>query len=291
MESWVVTKEESGLKLLEFLSKKFPSLSNRSLKRAIEQNCCQVNQRTERFASFILGFGDKVSLNLKTSVRQESFTFEPNRVLFNDLDLLVYNKPPGIASDSKELLQVLQKQYGDLILSHRLDRDTTGALIFAKKRAVYDKICILFHNHLVKKKYLALVSGVPKKISGKIDNFLGPKHRYEGQTIYGEVAEKQGGAHAITEWELKEQNGKLAILLCTPITGRTHQIRVHLSQLGYPIVGDYQYGYKQLGKSYPSRYFLHAESLNFPHPISGEPVYVKAPIPEDFLQQYNNPLT
>jgi len=268
---WQVTTEESGLSLITFLRKKLPEHSARALKKLIESNACLVNRRTERFSSFALAPGDQVVL--LTEIQPEKVKeFEESRILFEDQSLLIYNKPPGINSDQ------LSKE---LILVHRLDRDTSGVLIFAKTETIFEKMKHLFKQHLVKKSYLAIVDGIPKKAQGTIENELALKHRYQGQSLWGSVAKGKGQV-AITRWKKEKSGNDASLLRCWPITGRTHQIRVHLSELGHPILGDYQYGRRFHSPYRPTRCLLHAESIEFPHPVTGQMLHMVAPVPDDF---------
>lgn len=283
MPSWEVSHSESGTKLLAFLKSKLgDAYSARQLKKAIENNSCQINQRFEHFATANLGEGDLVNFQESALLATESiFKLEKNRILYEDAALLAYNKPAGITSDDTDLIQALQQKAADLMLVHRLDRDTTGVLLFAKSKDVLDGMTALFKKRLVAKTYLALVDGTPAKPSGLVDNHLGALHRYQGQTMWGSV-EKPKGLHAITEWQCEKKLSKASLLRCSPRTGRTHQIRVHLSEMGHPILGDSQYGKKFNCNYRPSRCLLHALEISFAHPLSGQKITIKAPLPEDF---------
>lgn len=281
MNSWNVNKDLSGIKLLDFLKLKLgPQLSARQLKKALDDNSCQVNHRTERFSSFQLGTGDLVTFQNNTKTIN-SLTFDPNRILFENARLLIYNKPCATTSDNPEFLKIIQRDLPYLALTHRLDRDTTGALIFAKTKSALQMMEELFKKRLVQKSYLAIVDGIPKSSSGTIDNYIGPLRRYQGQTIHGEIPPPTG-LHAITEWKCQQRGKKASLIQCFPKTGRTHQIRVHLNSINHPILGDHQYG-KQFQCSYqPNRYLLHAESIAFIDPQTENYLHVTAPIPLDF---------
>lgn len=278
-----VLPTETGSTLLAFLKSKFgTTYSARQLKRAIEENLCQVNGRTERFASYPLGSGDSVTIaidNLSNTSKLPSFDLD--RILFEDDAILIYNKPPGTPSDNPELLSTLQRDLPYLALAHRLDRDTTGALLFAKSPKVLKQIESAFKKRLINKQYLALVDGAPRQMSGTIDNFLGEKRRYQGQTLWGEVS-KELGQHAITAWECLHKGKDASLVQCTPLTGRTHQIRVHLSGIGHPILGDFQYGRQFRCAFKPKRILLHAYAISFMHPVTGQEFNIQAPLPEDF---------
>jgi RluA family pseudouridine synthase len=281
---WTVTHAESGSKLLAFIKSKMgDDHSARYLKRAIESNLCQINGRTERFASSVIGEDDIVTLALEELVTSKPFVVESSRILYEDADLFAYNKPAGYSSEGQDLLQAMKKHNPSLILLHRLDRDTTGVLLFAKNASTQAAILALFKKHWIHKEYLALVDGVPEQNSGTIDNFLGKVHVYEGQAIWGEVSSRQG-LHAVTVWQCEQKGANAALLRCFPKTGRTHQIRVHLSSLGHPILGDYQYGRHFSCTYHPLHHLLHAVEIHFTHPSTGEKVEIKAPLSEEFSQ-------
>jgi RluA family pseudouridine synthase len=296
MKNWIVTKEESGIKLIEFLKNKLgASVSIRQIKKALDDNHCKINQRVERFGSFTLGLGDKVLFaDIQIDAKETApLIFELDRCLFDDQDFLIYNKPSNIPSDSPLLLKTLQRDLPYLVLTHRLDRDTTGALVFAKNKDALHVLSDLFKNRQVSKQYLAIVDGIPKQSRGKIDNFIGPLKRYQGQTIHGELPPPHG-LQAITHWHLEKAGKDCSLIQCSPKTGRTHQIRVHLSGINHPILGDFQYG-KHFKCTYrPNRYLLHAEMIAFTNPRNGQEIRVQAPLSSDFKiainQLFNRPL-
>lgn len=266
------------MKLLDFIALHLKSVSKKQIKRLIETNHCLVNQKMERFASAQVFSGDEVQFEAKNLSKP---TFQAKHILFEDPYLLVYNKPAGVATDPKGVLELL-KPHGRFFLTHRLDKDTSGALILAKSSEVEEKMMEAFSSRQVKKEYLALVDGTPKGKEGVIENTLGKIGAFSGQTLYGKVA--QGGKHAKTIW----RRGKRGSLLhCYPETGRTHQIRVHLSEMGHPILGDYQYGKAFKSPLRPPRHMLHAYRLTFSHPVTGILLKIQAPIPKDFQEAMN----
>lgn len=280
---WEVIPEESGNKLQQFLKNKLPqTYSARAIKRAIEGNQCRVNGHVEKFASYTLGTGDIVQFEV---LEQEKILvqFESKRVLYEDNVLIAYNKPSGIASDDPQLLTIVQRQLPFLKLIHRLDRDTTGILLFAKDAAFLEQMILLFRQRKVHKEYLAIVDGEPSRDSGTIENALGEIRRYQGQVVWGPVA-KSKGLYAHTEWECLLRGKKAAFLRCIPTTGRTHQIRVHLSGIGHPILGDHQYGRQFVCAYQPRRCLLHAEKMTFRHPLTEEKLELDAELPADFQE-------
>lgn len=280
MFEWIVPPEDSGKKLINFLTQRLGSnYSARQIKRILESNQCQINGRVERFASVEIAQGDHIILNIIEQKKEKPLEFDPQRVLFEDEWLLVYNKPAGVNSDENGILRLLKTKYKTIQLIHRLDRDTTGILLFAKNQNCFEKMVQEFRAYQVKKGYIAIVDGIVKKKSGTIENLLGKKHVFEGQTVWGEV--KKDGLLAITEW-VKIKEGKNATFLhCFPKTGRTHQLRVHFAAMGHPILGDYQYCKKFTCPYLAPRYLLHAFQISFHHPFSGNLVFIEAPQPKD----------
>lgn len=282
--NWEVTQQESGMKLLPFLQQKLASqaLSAKAIKKLLDNKRCSVNGRCERFASFPLGLGDTVSLELDLS-RASSPTpvFDPQRVLLEDDALLIYNKPSGVNSEDPRFLKSLKRDLPYLALAHRLDRDTSGVLVLVKTSGAEKKMRQAFEKHLIKKTYLAIVDGDPVRSYGRIENYLGEIRRTQGQVYWGVVPEEKGQI-AITEWTCEQRGNNAALILCVPKTGRTHQIRVHLNSLGHPILGDFQYGKSFRCPYRPRFHLLHAETLILPHPTTGKMLSISAPLPEHF---------
>lgn len=286
MDKWQVMQKQSGLSLQVFLKENLgEGVSGKQIKRLIDAGKCRLNGKPERFASRLVGTGDKVELDSSQPVEKTkklSSANGPDPVLYIDNDLIAYNKPSGISSDNKDLQDSLNKRYGVVILLHRLDKETTGVLLFARNEKAAQGIEGLFKKRMIEKTYLALVNGVPSKKSGTIQNYLGKLHVYHGQSVWGVVPPEQG-LIAKTSWEVKKKGKGASLITCYPATGRTHQIRVHLSDLGHPILGDNQYG-KTFTCNYPAqRVLLHAAEVSFEHPNTKETITIKSPLPIDFL--------
>lgn len=279
MDRWDVQQKQSGQSLQLFLKDKLANASGKQIKRLIDSGKCRLNGKPERFSSRLVGKGDIVELDV-SSPQKKTEIFDAGSILYSDDDLIAYNKPTGIASDNKELLDHLQKRFGNAILLHRLDKETTGVLLFARNEQSAKAIEALFKKRLVKKTYLAIVDGTAKA-SGTIENHLGKLHVYQGQSIWGEVPQEKG-LHAKTCWERKESGNGASLLICQPETGRTHQIRVHLSGIGHPILGDHHYGRSFTCKYRSQRVLLHAVSVAFEHPSTQKPVVITSPTPKDF---------
>ncbi|MGC1879082.1 MAG: RluA family pseudouridine synthase [Rhabdochlamydiaceae bacterium] len=280
--TWRVARQETGVRLLQFLREKCPEApSVKALKRAIDNKLCTVNHRIETFSSFILKENDIVVLSEDAFEKKRGVLSVKIPILYEDEELLIVNKPVGLVSDGRSI----KRYFPHAEIVHRLDKETTGVLILAKTVVTKKKMTDLFKERAVRKLYLAVVDGVIAKDSGRIDNFLGKKHSYQGQTIYGSVGEKKG-ERAITDWKCLTKGKTASIVSCEPYTGRTHQLRVHLSGMGHPILGDVQYGKKFICPWQPQRNLLHAYCVVFKHPSTGKELKVIAPIPADFRQAF-----
>lgn len=275
-----VTNNEHGYKLVDFLNEKLEKeYSLRKIKQAIESNYCRVNGSIERFYTHRLTIGDHVHFDLADmrSLKSTKQVAEKQRILFEDDDLLFYNKPPGITSDASGLGSL----FPDYELVHRLDKETTGVILFAKSESFNQKMIELFKDNRIEKVYLALVDGIPRDKKGSIANCLGRISRSAGNAKWGIVSRKRG-QYAKTIWNIEKKGFEAALIRCVPLTGRTHQIRIHMREIGHPILGDFKYT-KEFKCSYAAkRTLLHAYELTFIHPSTGKSIYVKAPVPADF---------
>lgn len=264
---WTVSKAESGLKLVSFLKAKL-LLSSKKIKEALDQKACTVNKRRERFASFVLCEGDKITFDLP---EPKSLNF-----LFEDDFLIVVDKPAFITSEE------IQKKLG-FFLAHRLDKETSGALLLAKDNITLEKLFSLFKKREVEKEYVAIVDGILSKEEGIVENYLGQIKSYQGQTVWGEKTANTG-LYSKTVWRREKILKECSLVKCFPETGRTHQIRIHLSQIGHPILGDYLYG-KSFQSSYrPSRILLHASRLSFIHPMTQTLMTFESLLPPEFKE-------
>ena len=268
-----VGDKDHGKSLLSFLQGKEEALSAKKIKKAIDLGGCHINGKVELFSSRKVVKGEEISLDIVSlQDKQKSLP-----ILFENRNLFACAKPPFVSCKEEELRNLLPEDKKGATFLHRLDKDTSGVLLFAKTKEGEKRGKALFSQREIQKLYLAVVEGSIVKVPEKVDNFLEKKQSYEGQTLY-----KSGssGQRAITHFHVWKKGEEASVLLCQPVTGRTHQIRVHLKELGYPIVGDYHYG-KRSQKA--SRQLLHAFQLTFIDPWSKEKVQIRAPVPEDFL--------
>jgi 23S rRNA pseudouridine955/2504/2580 synthase len=219
-----------------------------------------------------------------------------DQIIFEDKRILVVNKPSGLAvhggsgisHGAIELMREARPECRDLSLVHRLDRETSGCLVFAKKRSALRELHERFRLGTVEKNYLALVAGDWQFGEQLVDVPLLVEHRKNGER---HVVVSGGGKSAKTMFRLSRTFGQYSLMQCQPQSGRTHQIRVHALHTGHPILGDDRYGdaaanatAKKFGLK---RLFLHAQSIAFPDD-SGNELHFTAPLPEDldrFLQR------
>jgi 23S rRNA pseudouridine1911/1915/1917 synthase len=244
-------------------------------RRIIEKGCCSVNGKIVHVASKKVLQGDSIEVY----PLDETWKEEPYSVLFEDDDLLIINKPAGVSVDEQSIKLLLPSK-APLFLVHRLDKWTSGALLLAKKEEVQGALENLFRRREIKKEYLALVDGSVAAEKGKIESPIEVKKRRGGEVICGIT--KEGHFEAITYYKVLLRAKKETLVLATPKTGRTHQIRVHFSSIGHPVLGDYQYTVALQSRHRPYRSMLHAWILLFRHPSSHRTVYIKAPLPSDF---------
>lgn len=275
---WVVTDREHGMSLVAFLKQVCPdAISTKALKRLIEEKKCLVNGRVTFFSSHKLMKGDAVELSFSLPEKSsESGSF----IVYEDDDLLIVNKPSGVVSDMAEISRFIPTAE-PLHLIHRLDKDTSGLIMLARSEPFFLKMKDLFSQKKVQKFYLALVDGKMPKKEGLIDNYLAVKGEYSGQKIYGSGTENKG-QRAITVFRALQHGDSSSLVLLQPKTGRTHQLRVHMKELGYPILGDFQYGKTFTCPVLPRRHMLHAFALFFVHPRTGKEQFFTAPVPQDF---------
>ena len=260
-----------------------------------------------RKTSYPVSVGDVVEIFLPP---EEPSWVEPEdlplEVLFEDEAIVVISKSAGMASHPAP-----GTRHGTLVAAllhrwslgdgwpdplrpgivHRLDKDTTGVMVVAKTPEALQGLAIQFQERTVRKSYLAIVRGVPKEPSGVVDLPIGrdPHNRKRMQATSGQKRA------AVTPWEIQQRLGGArplaAVVACTPRTGRTHQIRVHMASLGHPLVGDELYGSRRVPTGAPGlartallefpRHALHASRLEIAHPVGHQPLSFEAPLPED----------
>lgn len=287
----VVPKEEARQRLDRFLAQALPAFSRARLQTLIREEFVAHNGKPARPRDLVRA-GDEVEVREpeieKVEAQPEQITLD---VIFEDNDLLVLNKPagivmhPGAGHQQHTLVNALLAHCQNLSgiggkerpgIVHRLDKETSGALVVAKNDATHRDLSSQFAARTMTKIYLALVAGILRKTSGVIDKAIArhPVHRQRMS-----IAHRQGRS-AKTEYRVLRSGNDISLVECTLHSGRTHQIRVHLHHLGHPVLGDKLYGGKRAG-DYP-RHMLHAWKLAFRHPRSGDEMSFEAPVPRDF---------
>jgi 23S rRNA pseudouridine1911/1915/1917 synthase len=256
----------------------------------------------------IMVFIDTEKLTFEKTPDDIDFEMSESLILFEDDALIAVNKPAGIPTEativaSRDSLHAALKRYlwardktrnePYVGVHHRLDRETSGVILFTKTRAVNAPVHALFEGHLARKEYEALTAIAHGGNATQHENAFCPGYTFSVENSLDRISAKSaqakwgavssGGVNAFTDFEVLERFNLALRILALPRTGRTHQIRVHLSSLGFPLLGDPLYGGPaRLGSISIPRVMLHARSLSFPHPVTGTPMSIPAPLPEDF---------
>jgi 23S rRNA pseudouridine1911/1915/1917 synthase len=313
---FIATSAHASKRLDEALAEWLPQAMGRPVSKSkgrklIMAGAVHLNGKPVRIASKALVPGTTIEAHIDVAKlfedspsRDRRFELTPDRILFEDEDLIVVDKPPGLPAQPtvdqtrdhllSAVHRFLSKRDGMVKpyvgVHHRLDRDTSGAVLFTKSQRANAGIAELFSTHRVLKTYEALTvspkkSGLRSKLERQwtIRNYLGKVSSKAKRARYGAV--DSGGAFAETSFRLIAEYPCGLWIQAIPKTGRTHQIRVHLSECGLPILGDDLYGEEQsLESEFASRLMLHAAQLTFPHPITEHKILIKCPQPEDFRQ-------
>jgi 23S rRNA pseudouridine1911/1915/1917 synthase len=288
-----ISRDQAGQRLDRALALALPPFSRARLQTLIRDGFVKVNGKKPR-ARDAVHIGDVIELREpeieKSDAQPEAMPLE---VLFEDDDLLVLNKPaglvmhPGAGHQQHTLVNALLAHCKNLSaiggkerpgIVHRLDKETSGALVIAKNDTTHRDLSKQFAARTMGKIYLALVAGTPRKAAGVIDKAI-ERHPVHRQRM--SIARRQGRS-AKTDYRVLRSSGEVSLVECILHSGRTHQIRVHLHDLGHPVLGDKLYAGKRAG-NFP-RQMLHAWKLSFRHPRTGEPLSFTAPIPADFAE-------
>jgi 23S rRNA pseudouridine955/2504/2580 synthase len=291
-----ITEESSDQRLDNFLMTRLKGVPKSHIYRIVRKGEVRVNKgRID--VSYRLKAGDSVRIPPIRLATREEITFIPQNlknelehgVLFEDESFLILNKPAGFAvhggsgihSGVIEGLRSIRPNAPSLELVHRLDKDTSGCLLIAKKRSVLRQLHEMFRGEGIQKTYLALLSG---KWARKKLIVNAPLQKYINKGGERMVVISSSGKEAETLFQRIKIFKSATLVHALPKTGRTHQIRVHAASLGHPIIGDDRYGQDDTNKLFKtkgySRMFLHAQFLEFKHPVTGELMKVTAPLPQ-----------
>lgn len=285
--TYIVEEDYADIKLREYLKNKL-NLSTRFINDTARSRRIQVNKKCEKL-NYILKPDDKIEIDVK---KEESQNIEPQKIeldiVYEDEDIIVVNKPPGIvvhptkSYPDKTLANGLLYHFHEegesciVRLVSRLDMDTSGLILTAKNQFSHMSLARDMKLDSFKKQYMAVVHGNLKENSGTIN---APIYRVGGDTIKRVIDER--GQQSITHYEVIKNYNNGALLRLVLETGRTHQIRVHLSSIGHPIYGDLLYGGEA---DLISRQALHAYKLAFPHPRTGKIIELETELPDDMKE-------
>ena len=286
-----VDLSQKGLRLDVFLSQKIKEQTRSQLKKKIEQNRATVCG-TPRKSSFILSAGDQVEFILDLSEGEALFPENvPLKILYHDEHVIVLEKPsgmvvhPGAGRQKGTLVNVLLHHFPRIRevgpeerpgIVHRLDKETSGLMVVALSQMAYVELQRQFKQRLVEKIYLGLVWGKITKQKGSIKWPVG-RHPKHGDRMSVKTKKPRS---AETHFEVLQEFQEYTLLEIKPITGRTHQIRVHFAAFGHPVLGDTRYGKKKAQIRAP-RLFLHAHRLGFIHPETQERMDFLSPLPNE----------
>ncbi len=293
VETFTYEVDGEGGRLDVFLVGRLPHLSRSRVQTLIREGYVRVNGRVVTKSGFALTAGARVEIDVppprSTSLVAESI---PLDVIFENADMLVINKPAGMVvhpapgHESGTLVHAVLGYADDLEgiggeerpgIVHRLDKDTSGLLVIAKNEQAQRWLQEQFQNRQVEKVYFALVDGVPPTPAGRIEAPIG---RHPGDRKRMAIVSSAKGRQAVSEYRTLERFPHHTLLEVRPLTGRTHQIRLHLAFLGCPVVGDVVYGRRR--SSIPlERHFLHAFRLKITLPGEAEPRCFEAPLPPE----------
>ena len=248
----------------------------------LQSGTIRINDKPVTLHSYPLNHGDIVEINLRGGNSTKGLPFP---VLFEDQHIIVVDKPAGKPTSSTDgslsiqdiITEFLKKQSKGKTRAHvvhRLDKEVSGVLLLAKSEKAMDIIKDKWEE--TEKHYYALVEGTPENPEGTVKSWL----KEDNAMKMHSVSETTGGKLAITHYKIIRNLNNYSLLDIRTETGRKNQIRVHLSDMGFPIVGDRKYG---ASTDFIRRVRLHACSISFPHPISGELVTIESPMPEGFL--------
>lgn len=294
MYKYIVKNEDKGKRLDRYVTEQNAEITRTAVQRLIDEKNILVNGKEQK-VSYKINENDVVEVEIpepkKIEIKAENIPIE---VIYEDSDIVVVNKPkgmvvhPGNGNLDGTLVNAIMAKCGDSLsgiggeirpgIVHRIDKDTSGLLIVAKNDKAHVNLSEQIKAHKVKKTYIALVRGVVRENEATIDMPIG-----RSKTDRKKMAVCKDGKNAVTHIKVLKRWEHYTLLQVNIETGRTHQIRVHLSYIGYPIIGDYTYsnGKNEFGVVGQC---LHAQKLEFKHPITNKIMELEAPLPEYFQE-------
>lgn len=298
-----VSENFSGQRIDNFLCTYFRTIPKSMIYRIIRTGKIRVNKKRIKF-QYKLKIGDLLKIPEVRKIQSNrmfvvydttKLMLLKNSIIYEDDYLLVMNKPPGIAVHGGSnlpfnVIDVLRQFYPKtqfLELVHRLDRDTSGILLIAKNRFTLTSLHEQLRLQKIQKEYLGVVYGKWNVCINSVSKPLSKKINCYSKNINMVLIDPKNGKFANTYFQIVEHFSNIAtLLIIKPITGRTHQIRVHAQYVSHPIIGDRVYGNYQINAQFRklglSRLFLHASSLYFIHPYTKNVLYIRAPIDQSF---------
>jgi 23S rRNA pseudouridine955/2504/2580 synthase len=293
--TWLEVGEESDAQRIDnFLVRRLKGVPKSHVYRVLRSGEVRVNSGRVK-PDYRLRIGDRVRLPpVRVAAKARALPrLLDLAVIYEDAALLVIDKASGVAVHGGsgvshgviESLRAARPEAKMLELAHRLDRDTSGLLVVAKKRSALVELHRMLREGEVEKTYVAVVKGVPAKRDFDIRE---PLHKYVNAKGERRVAVKEGGLSAVTKIKLLEKSKDFSLVQLHLMTGRTHQIRVHLAHAGHPVLGDDKYGdfefNRALARQGVKRLFLHAQRIGFKHPADGKRIVLESALPPDMLQ-------
>jgi 23S rRNA pseudouridine955/2504/2580 synthase len=309
VQTVVVTPDENNMRVDRFLEARFPGLSFSHIQRIVRKGELRVNgRRADSKDRLEAGQSVRIPPLRLDAPRAAGQLSEASRrtlaslkemTLYEDADVLVLNKPAGLAVQGgsgmtrhiDQMLEAMRDAKGQKPrLVHRLDKDTAGCLLVAKTRFAATALTASFRHRSARKIYWALVAGVPRPKQGRISTFLAKEEGEEDTVMRIAAHGDEGASHAVTYYAVVETSAqKLAWVSLKPVTGRTHQLRAHMAHIGHAIVGDPKYFNKEnweLPGGLQKRLHLLARRIVIPHPRGGV-IDATAPLPPHMLQSWN----
>ena len=311
----LITEEDAGSRLDIILTKLLPELTRSNLKKIIELNQVKINNIIINSPSKKLKINDNIEINLipKQEIKIEPYKTKLN-IVFEDKDILVINKPagmvvhPGAGNYTETLVNALIYKYKKLSdlngstrpgIVHRIDKETSGLLVVAKNNKAHAHLGKQFNDHSITRTYQALVWGVLRPLSGRIETLIGRSRKNRQLMSVTEITGKKAVTNYSTlkVFDIKDIP-KISFVECQLETGRTHQIRVHMAYKGNSLLGDQQYGkknlkFKKLNEEFAeklkvlNRQALHAKNLGFIHPTTNKFISFESELPLDFKKILN----